>query len=341
MLAEDKTKDVAVLRVNLTSAPKVVVAPIAQGAGALLEGERVFTIGNPLGEDKVLTTGVVSKVSEDTIISDISISSGNSGGALFNSSGAAVGITSYRKGNRASSGLTGIVPIAQAAPLLATAKTKAASSPAPAAGLLPVAPAVKYPADGLRTLGAKPWQKTLYFFKLGDFDVEILTPVTSYQARKERSDKEFKEAQKRAKKQGGTPEPQKDVAEDRKYDSVVAFLVLPRLKVDFWKTMASQGGAVSTSFRNVFLKMKLLCDSKEIEPVLPGRSAIMEDNFEGEYEYLPEAFSQGCKEMTMQMFTGKTPDEPMVKVLTPETIAAVAADFEPYRKALAASASAK
>ena len=48
VLAEDKQKDVAVLRVNLADVSGVVVAPIAQGAGTLLEGERVFTIGNPL-----------------------------------------------------------------------------------------------------------------------------------------------------------------------------------------------------------------------------------------------------------------------------------------------------
>jgi hypothetical protein len=338
-LAEDKVKDVAVLRVNMTNAPKVVVAPIAQDSGSLVEGERVFTIGNPLGEDKVLTTGVVSKVSEDAIISDISISSGNSGGALFNSRGAAVGITSYRKGNTASSGLTGIVPIAQAAPLLVTARTKAASSPAPAAELLPVTPAVTYPVDGLRTLGAKPWQKDIYTFKLGEFDLEILTPVTSYQARKERADKEQIQAEKRAKKQGGTADPPKDIAENMKYESVVKFLVFPRAKVDVLKAL---GGVQSMSFRDVFLRMKLLCDGKEIEPVLPGRLRFVEDtSFRGEYEYLPEAFSQPCKEMSVQLFTAKAPDEPLVKALTPATISSVVADFEPYRKALAASATAK
>jgi S1-C subfamily serine protease len=81
VLAEDKQKDVAVLRVNLAEVSGAVVAPIASGSGALLEGERVFTIGNPLDREKVLTTGVVSKVEKDSIISDISISSGNSGGA--------------------------------------------------------------------------------------------------------------------------------------------------------------------------------------------------------------------------------------------------------------------
>jgi S1-C subfamily serine protease len=57
VLAEDKQKDVAVLRVNLAGVAGVVVAPIAQGSGALLEGERVFTIGNPLDQEKVLTQG--------------------------------------------------------------------------------------------------------------------------------------------------------------------------------------------------------------------------------------------------------------------------------------------
>jgi S1-C subfamily serine protease len=95
LLAEDTQKDVAVLRVNLAPVPDAVIARLAKGEGTLLEGERVFTIGNPLDQEKVLTSGIVSKVSADTIISDININPGNSGGPLFNSSGMVVGITTY------------------------------------------------------------------------------------------------------------------------------------------------------------------------------------------------------------------------------------------------------
>jgi len=43
----------------------------------------VFTIGSPLSLDKIITTGIVSKVEQHTIMSDININPGSSGGPLF------------------------------------------------------------------------------------------------------------------------------------------------------------------------------------------------------------------------------------------------------------------
>ena len=59
----------------------------------LAVGQRVFTIGNPLGREKALTTGVVSKIEKDSINSDININPGNSGGPLFTLDGQVAGIT--------------------------------------------------------------------------------------------------------------------------------------------------------------------------------------------------------------------------------------------------------
>lgn len=346
LLAEDKQKDVSVLRVNLASIPDAVVAPIAQGSGVLLEGERVFTIGNPLDQEKVLTTGVVSKVDQDSIISDISISAGNSGGPLFNSSGVVVGITTYRTGRGGGgSGLSGITPISKAADVLASARTKAASAPPPSARLLPVAPAVKYPADALRAVGNKPWQKEIYFFKLGNFDVEIVTPVTRYQGMMERTSRAEKERQKRAQKSGAPAEATQQPAEyETQYDSVVRIDVSPQLKVDFWKSMAP-GGPVIMKFKSDFLKMKLLCDSSEIEPILPGRypvsvrlangSVYVDDaTFEGAYTYPPDAISPKCKQVSLEVVPVKEQDKSLVKVLDPAAVTQISSDFDPFRKAL-------
>ena len=348
LLAEDKQKDISVLRVNLAGIPDAVVAPLAQGSGVLLEGERVFTIGNPLDQEKVLTTGVVSKVDKDAIISDISISAGNSGGPLFNSSGVVVGITTYRTGRGAGSGLSGIVPISQAADALASARTKAASTPPPSARLLPVAPPIKYPADALRALGSRPWQKEIYYFKLGNFDVEIITPVTRYQGAMERLSRAEKEREKRAKKSGAPPEaPQQPAEYETQYDSVVRIDVSPQLKLDFWKSMAP-GGPVVMKFKSDFLKMKLLCDTSEIEPILPGRypvtvrlangSVYVDDaTFEGAYTYAPDAISPKCKQVSLEVVPMKEQDKPLVKVLDPGAVTQIWSDFDPFRKALETS----
>jgi len=344
LLAEDAQKDVSVLRVNLTAIPDAVIAPIAQGSGMLLEGERVFTIGNPLDQEKVLTTGVVSKVDKDSIISDISISAGNSGGALFNSSGVVVGITTYRTGRGAGSGLSGIVPISQAADTLAAARTKAAASPPPSARLLPVAPGLKYPADALRAVGSKPWQKEIYYFKLGNFDVEIVTPVTRYQAAMERVSRAEKEREKRAKKSGAPAEaPQQPTEYETQYDSVIRFDVSPQLKTEFWKSMALPGGQLYMKFKSDFLKMRLLCDTSEIEPILPGRfpvslrlangSVYVDDaTYEGAYIYPPDAISPKCKQVSVEVTPVKEADKPLIKVLDPNAVTQIWSDFDPFRK---------
>ncbi len=101
-------KDVAVLWVDPAAFREAVVAPLLpnEAASKVVVGQRVFTIGNPLGREKVLTTGVISKVEKDAITSDISINPGNSGGPLFTLDGQVAGITTARLRSLAS-----IVPI--------------------------------------------------------------------------------------------------------------------------------------------------------------------------------------------------------------------------------------
>jgi S1-C subfamily serine protease len=90
VLSSDAQKDVAVLWAGMSPFPEAIPAPLGSKNeldGLVVEGERVFTIGSPLHQRKVLTTGVVSKVEAKAIISDININHGNSGGPLFNSLG--------------------------------------------------------------------------------------------------------------------------------------------------------------------------------------------------------------------------------------------------------------
>jgi S1-C subfamily serine protease len=53
----------------------------------------VFTISSPLSLEKIITTGIIRKVQERILISDININPGNSGGPLFNNAGQVVGLT--------------------------------------------------------------------------------------------------------------------------------------------------------------------------------------------------------------------------------------------------------
>jgi S1-C subfamily serine protease len=105
LIAADPQKDVALLQVNLAALPNAAPAPLYRatpGKPPVQEGERVFTIGSPLTLDKIITTGIVSKVEPHTIISDVNINPGNSGGPLFNGAGQVIGLTTFGAESRKS-----------------------------------------------------------------------------------------------------------------------------------------------------------------------------------------------------------------------------------------------
>ncbi len=98
----DNTSDVALLKVDPGKAGDLTVLPIGD-SDKVRVGEQVVAIGNPLGYDFTLTTGVVSALDRELqspngsiipngIQTDAAINSGNSGGPLINARGEVIGI---------------------------------------------------------------------------------------------------------------------------------------------------------------------------------------------------------------------------------------------------------
>lgn len=330
LMAANPDKDVAVLWVNLAAFPESVVAPIVprEGNAPIVVGQRVFTIGNPLGREKVLTAGVISKVEKDVITSDININPGNSGGPMFTMSGQVAGLTTAGLRNLAS-----IVPIDNVRPVLDQAKQKIASAVPPSAELLPVAPAEFFPADSLRSLLQQERMDTKpYFFDLGQFRVAFVTPPMSYFLRHE---DEMAAARKAAKRAGGDPsqaKPPSSALEDAQdFWPVLIVSVRPKLGM----------GWTHPKFKNGFLKMRLLCGGKELVPIEPGRSQYdlrdergrtLETTFQGRYIYLPDALTPACGSAVLEIYSEKEPGAAISKALEPVMIERVWADLEPYRK---------
>src|SRR6266403_5813787 len=113
------------------------------------EGECVFSIGSPLSLDKILTTGVVSKVEEHTLLSEVNINPGHSGGPLFNSAGVVIGLTTFGQHGGSGPGVSGVVRIEDALAMIEQNRTKTSGS-APSAVLLPVEPLKPFPLEGLK-----------------------------------------------------------------------------------------------------------------------------------------------------------------------------------------------
>lgn len=107
----DSSNDIALLKINGENLPAVTLG----SSDALVVGEQVVAIGNPLGElTSTLTVGYISAKDRDVttdnspainmLQTDAAINPGNSGGPLFNMYGEVVGITSAKYSGTTSSG---------------------------------------------------------------------------------------------------------------------------------------------------------------------------------------------------------------------------------------------
>ncbi|KAL1510860.1 hypothetical protein AB1Y20_005693 [Prymnesium parvum] len=117
-------KDVAVLSLDRSSAPRAKLRPIPLGESSSLRvGQTALAIGNPFGLDHSLTVGVVSGLGREmrapsgrpitnVIQTDAAINPGNSGGALLDSSGRLVGMnTAIYSPSGASAGIGFAIPV--------------------------------------------------------------------------------------------------------------------------------------------------------------------------------------------------------------------------------------
>jgi S1-C subfamily serine protease len=102
IVGSDPATDIAVLKV---SAPSRALRPLTLGNSSTVEvGDQVIAIGNPLGYDRSVTSGIVSAVQRSitapnqvstighVIQTDAALNHGNSGGPLLNADGDVIGV---------------------------------------------------------------------------------------------------------------------------------------------------------------------------------------------------------------------------------------------------------
>jgi len=100
VLGEDPVTDVAVIKINANNLPTLPLG----NSEALQPGEAVIAIGNPLGLNNTVTSGIISATGRsssdigasdkrvDYIQTDAAINPGNSGGPLLNARGQVIGM---------------------------------------------------------------------------------------------------------------------------------------------------------------------------------------------------------------------------------------------------------
>lgn len=100
IVAMNKFADLALLKIEDRDAP--AFAAVALGdSDALGVGQRVFSVGSPLGLERTVTEGIVSTTTrpmagELYLQTTTQINPGNSGGPLFNLQGEVVGVTNMK-----------------------------------------------------------------------------------------------------------------------------------------------------------------------------------------------------------------------------------------------------
>ena len=120
VIGTDSYTDLAIIKID---AENLTAATLGNSEN-LKVGEFVMAIGNPLGMDSTVTSGIVSALNREveddegntyiSIQTDAAINSGNSGGALVNSLGEVIGINSMKLAGSGIEGIGFAIPISSA-----------------------------------------------------------------------------------------------------------------------------------------------------------------------------------------------------------------------------------
>jgi hypothetical protein len=362
LVAEDRDRDVAVLWANLApcaSCKTLKIAEVRADEPAVIEGERVFAIGSPLSQEKILTSGIVSKVEKRAIISDVNINPGNSGGPLFNSLGEVIGLTTFGENAGFGPGVSGIVRIEEAAELLAKAKERAQAKDLPPADLMPTVPEDAFPLDAIKTrLDVKKFEQKPYKAELGDYDVMMLTPVYKFYLSEKDRLEAVREREKRNKGEGaqGTMDKYRNLRNWAEYAGelkpVVQILAIPEMKMTgkslLLGAVLMAGTGMMTppdmKFKADFYEMSLVCDGAVVTPIQRGKSELVVPmqsyykvknrfTYAGIYTFPVDPFEPGkCKQLALNIFSEENPGVPAKKILTPQMVQRVWMDFDEYRQ---------
>lgn len=122
IIGTDSQTDLAVLKIDKTG---LTVAELGDSSSVQI-GEFVLAIGNPYELDYSVTAGIISALNREMTVenttynviqADCAINSGNSGGALVNSKGEVIGITTLKLAGDGIEGVSFAIPVNDTVPI--------------------------------------------------------------------------------------------------------------------------------------------------------------------------------------------------------------------------------
>lgn len=122
IIGADSQTDLAVLKIDKTG---LTAAELGDSSSVQI-GEFVLAIGNPYNLDYSVTAGIISALNREMTVenttynviqADCAINSGNSGGALVNSKGEVIGITTLKLAGDGIEGVSFAIPVNETVPI--------------------------------------------------------------------------------------------------------------------------------------------------------------------------------------------------------------------------------
>jgi putative serine protease PepD len=351
LVAASPERDLAVLWTNLEALPGATVAPIrdTKEAATTVEGDGVLAIGSPINQRKVMTIGTVRRVESRTIVADINLNSENSGGPLINSAGVVIGITAFADAETAGRGISAIIRIEEAEPLIEDAHALISQLPPPPPQLLPVDPTDLFPIEEVRQIATSDkFDGKPYSVAMGDFELLMITPTLKYRMQTNAS---------REKSKGNKSVSVQDARSFENYSGwtdyvseyrpILQVRAMPDTDSVFGMlnriSKSSTAAAARQRFKKDFYGMRVVCGEREVQPIHPGKIAhIISQNsffastkdatYEGLYSYAADAISPACGQVRIEIYAERNREKPIVKVLDNKVVERIAEDFAPYLK---------
>ncbi|MCD6436572.1 MAG: trypsin-like peptidase domain-containing protein [Clostridiales bacterium] len=126
VIGKDRMSDIAVISINNTGEYDDIIPVEFANSDLLKSGQKVIALGNPLGYNHTVTTGVISalgrELEKDNIFkliqTDAAINPGNSGGALLDSQGRLIGINTIKISETSVEGMGFAIPVNSIKPII-------------------------------------------------------------------------------------------------------------------------------------------------------------------------------------------------------------------------------
>ena len=187
VLVADSARDVAVLWIDREVVAAVRPVPLGcelAARPAVAKGQEIFTIGAPMRGRQDLTSGTVTLVAAQSIVTDFDLKPGGAGGPVFAGGGTVIGIASIVDDrNESTRDDTRVIRTDAACAVVAAAETKMQGASGPDRTRLPVEPMRPFPMDALRDAAARRGSiGNPYQLSSSDFDIALITPVLTYAA---------------------------------------------------------------------------------------------------------------------------------------------------------------